>query len=175
MTSRSDLLTRPIWVMRDGTDGQAHDDFARKGRISLESPDVGDLRLLLNDRKLFFEQYRRAYPSASSASAGIKSGELYRFCHQLNWKDVVVCPSRTDGIVRFGRVARVRYRYLIKSNPGHPHTKQVNWFNEDKRKTLPAGVRRAISGRLALYQPSKDAKSLRSFITRSKHPKKVRP
>ncbi len=137
-------------MIRSGPNEQAHLDFLH-GRICLSWSKLGDLRLIEDDRKAFRNEYRRHY-DRGEPDLGRGAGCLYRFVHKMNRQDLVIYPSRTDRLVRVGRV-RGDYEYRPRSNHDYPHVRRVIWKKEFQRNDLPLEIKLAIRRRHALYQP----------------------
>ena len=159
-----DSKRQAIWVIHGGTDEKAHSQFVIEGYASLGWSKCGDLGLFPPDQKAFRERYLSHYPDDTLATAGIRAGELYSFVHEMKVGDSVIYPSRTDRLVRVGRVVG-DYQYKSKHEI-HSHVRKIKWRRRTvQRDGLPSKVRRALSGPRALYQLRKHASDVRKNLS----------
>ncbi len=122
-----------------------------------------DLRKIGAQRKYYKAAFQKRYP-CSAPSVRMRAGELYRFLYELDRKHSVIYLSREDERVYVGRVVG-EYEYRPTLNKVHPHVRKVRWIKKLDAKTLQSDLRRALTGRSALYQPGKSsAKRLREVL-----------
>ena len=145
---------KAMWVIRAGrageTDAAAHDIFARKHLLVLESQKRDDLRKLPEERDSFYAAYRHTHPDDGDVAIRGIGGKFFRFIHEIKSGDIVLYPCRIDKLVYLGFVAGP-YRYNAKEYPDFPHIRKVRWIGSFCKKKLSLGAFRELGGARSLF------------------------
>lgn len=159
--------SRRLWVMRSGRHEEAHDEFVKNRHLALGWRSLGDLARLDGTqeafRRAFREKFCNHHPDQTPAAVRVKAGELFRFVHKLKPNDFVVYPSADHAHVYFGRVIGP-YKFRLGQNPGFPHRRKVTWFRNLPKEAMSSKAKRAIKGRMTLYQPRKYRGALEAML-----------
>jgi restriction system protein len=77
---------------------------------------------------------RAGYPSASPNLIGNWTGQLHRFCHEIQKGDLVLTPLARTNTVAVGKVTG-EYLYRSDLPDGAHHTRPVQWLRHDLART----------------------------------------
>ena len=71
------------WMVRAGEAGWRFEDFERRGVVTIEWPELGDLAEL-KTREDFVERVQSEHPAAKKGRISSAAGQPFRFVHELN-------------------------------------------------------------------------------------------
>jgi predicted Mrr-cat superfamily restriction endonuclease len=146
----------PIWVIRAGRVGEAHELFINRQRIALGRPEIGNLKLLDGTRTSFREAYTKLHESDHPTSIATIASQLFRFVHEMKDEDCVVYPSVKDGKVYFG-VVDGGYMFKSDNAPAFPHRRKVRWLGSVEKKSLSAMARNELRAAKSLFQVKRNS------------------
>lgn len=135
-TSRVNPMTT-LWGIHNDT----HLDLLGGGFISIGWDDMGDLRLVGNDRESMKRRLAEVLPEAKPGAIPVWAGVLIRFAHDMQVGDFVVAPQRSDSTVNLGRITG---DYYFEPNALHGSRRPVAW--------LKSGIPRAQFSQAARYE-----------------------
>lgn len=127
-----------IWGIHPGKHGQAEDLFLRRKVIAIGWPKMGDLGQW-TDRDAFKAAFAETFPDQKPGAIPTKAGQLYRFVHEMQVGDFVVCPLKLVREVRIGKVGG-DYEYLPDVNAQYPNMRKVQWLKGVSRTSFSQGA-----------------------------------
>lgn len=122
-----------VWLIRAGSMSEAEKLLLDSKRLALGPAKVGDVSDL-HDREEYKNRFRMAFPEATGTSIGGGAGQLFRFVIEAKKDDVVVYPSKRDGMIHMGLISG-EYQYRSKDSE-YPHQRKVRWIGSVKRSEM---------------------------------------
>lgn len=153
----------PLWGIHAGRTGDADALFLKKNRIALGWEEMADLSKLAPSRDAFKAAVASCYPSFKAGRVPNSAGQLFRFTHEMKVGDLVIYPSKRDRQVHLGRITG-EYVYDAKTEPGYPHTRQVQWLKHVPRTHFSQGALYEIGSALSLFAVRNYADEFRAAI-----------
>ena len=118
-----------VWLVRAGRHGQ-NEDFAIERRCAVigwdELPDLSGVQ----NRDEIRELLAREHPEASNSSLGVNTGQVWKFCREINEGDLIVLPLKTRSVIAIGRSTGA-YEYKPQNPDGARHTRPLEWLRTD--------------------------------------------
>jgi restriction system protein len=149
------MSEQTIWGIHPGKGGVVEDLFLQRGVIAIGWPNMGDLSQY-PDREAYKSAFSGAYPGEKPGAIPTKAGQLYRFVHEMQVGDLVVCPLKLQREVRIGKTAG-EYQHLPDVNDRYPNMRKVEWLESAPRTTFSQGALYEMGSALTLFQISSHA------------------
>lgn len=113
--------------------------------------EVGDLSSVPPTRDAFKAVISERMPDVDPKTIAGSAGTLYRFVHEIQIGDIVVCPNRGRRTLNIGRVSGP-YEFIVDA-PVHNHRRPVDWLITDaSRDELSAPAQNEISSATTLFR-----------------------
>lgn len=163
------LILKRLWVVRPGKKSQplTQELFLQKSVIALEEPGLGDLRTIKSDRQSFYAAYRRCDPDNTRTGIAGIGGKFFRFAHEMNPGDIVLCPSRTDNCVYVGCI-KSPYRYAPVIDKAFPHQRSVQWRGRFPKAILSEWAQRELGAARTLFEITSHDEEIGNLIKTGK-------
>ena len=139
-----------IWGIHPGKGGAAEDLFIRREVIAIGWPAMGDLSQW-SDREGYKVAFAETYPNEKPGAIPTKAGMLYRFVHEMQLGDLVVCPLKLAREVSIGEVVG-EYQHRPDVNDRYPNMRQVKWLKSVPRTSFSQGALYEMGSALTLFQ-----------------------
>lgn len=139
-----------IWGIHPGKGGAAEDLFVRRKVIAIGWPNIRDLSQW-SDRDAYKAALAQAYPGEKPGAIPTKAGMLYRFVHEMQAGDLVVCPLKLAREVRIGKVTG-EYQYSPDVDARYPNMRKVDWLKSVPRTSFSQGALYEMGSALTLFQ-----------------------
>ena len=123
--------------------------FLKGNVIAIGWHEMGDLRLIKANRDAFKEKYVQVYPDAKKGSIATAAGMLYRFCYEVQVRDYVVFPSKSNREVNIGTVEG-NYVY-DPSQMEYVQTRKVKWLKHLPRMSFSQGALYEIGSAMSFF------------------------
>jgi restriction system protein len=149
------MSEQAIWGIHPGEGGAVEDLFLRRSVIAIGWPNMGDLSQY-PDREAYKASFPGAYPGEKPGAIPTKAGQLYRFVHEMQVGDLVVCPLKLAREVRIGRTVG-EYQHLPDVNARYPNMRKVEWLKSVPRTSFSQGALYEMGSALTLFQISSHA------------------
>jgi len=149
------MSEQTIWAIHPGKGGAAEDLFLRRNVIAIGWPNMGDLSHY-EDREAYKRALPQSYPEEKPGAIPTKAGMLYRFVHEMNVGDLVVCPLKLVQEVRIGRILG-GYEHAPDVDHGYPNMRKVEWGEKVPRTSFSQGALYEMGSALTLFQISAHA------------------
>jgi len=153
-----------FWCVRGGEVGQADRIFLRDGYLAIGWPEVGDLSILVKERKAFSAAVAGAYPNARPGAIPGYAGILYRFAHEMQPGELVIYPSKIDGQFHIGRIAG-EYEYNAERSGDYPNMRKVTWLKTVPRTMFSGGALAECKSLLTVFQIKHHADEFREALS----------
>lgn len=121
------------WLVRCGRRGEHWDVDLAHSVVVVGWSDVGDLSAT-RSRDDIAAKLRDAYPTASPNLISNRTGQLYRFCHEIQKDDLVLTPLGKANTVAVGKVTG-DYAYRADLPEAGRHARPVTWLRTDLART----------------------------------------
>lgn len=143
-------MAQTIWGIHAGRDGEV-DALFKSGFVAIGFQPTPDLRTLPSNREAFKETVRRSFPMMKPNAIPNIAGQLFRFAHELNTKDLIVYRSKVDKMIHIGTdLGEYEYRKDIDSE--FPHVRKVRWIKSLSPLNVTQGAKFEIGSALTLFQ-----------------------
>ena len=149
------MSEQTIWGIHPGKGGAVEDLFLRRNVIAIGWPKMGDLSQY-PDREAYKAAFPGAYPGEKPGAIPTKAGQLYRFVHEMQVRDLVVCPLKLAREVRIGKTVG-EYQHLPDVNARYPNMRKVEWLQSAPRTSFSQGALYEMGAALTLFQISSHA------------------
>ena len=156
------MAEETIWGIHPGARGEAEDLFVRRKVIAVGWAQVGDLHRL-REREDFKGAFVETFPDTKPGAISTGAGQLYRFVHEMQVGDLVVCPSKLAREVRIGRVVG-DYEYMPDANAQYPNMRKVEWLKTVPRTSLSQGALYEMGSALTLFQIKSHADEIMAIM-----------
>ncbi len=117
--------------------------------------EMGDLRVIADDREAFKEKYSKVYPDAKKGSIATSSGMLFRFLHEVQVGDYVVFPSKSNRQINIG-IVESDYIYE-ESAREYVQQRKVKWLKHLPRTFFSQGALYELGSALSFFMVRKYA------------------
>lgn len=141
----SQIEEKKIW----GIHTQDDNLFLHGNVIAIGWKDMGDLRLIGDDRDAFKERYVEVYPDAKKGSVATGAGMLFRFLHEAQIGDYVVFPSKSNRQINIGTIES---DYIYEAD-AHEYVQQrkVKWLKHLPRTSFSQGALYEIGSAMSFF------------------------
>lgn len=141
----SQIEEKKIW----GIHTQDDNLFLYGNVIAIGWKDMGDLRLIGDDRDAFKERYVEVYPDAKKGSVATGAGMLFRFLHEAQIGDYVVFPSKSNRQINIGTIES---DYIYEAD-AHEYVQQrkVKWLKHLPRTSFSQGALYEIGSAMSFF------------------------
>jgi len=156
------MLEQTIWAIHPGKGGAAEDLFLRRNVIAIGWPSMGDLSQF-GDREAYKAAFAEAHPGEKPGAIPTKAGQLYRFVHEMQLGDLVVCPLKLVREVRIGKITG-EYQHLPNVDARYPNTRKVEWLKGVPRTSFSQGALYEMGAALTLFQISSHADEVMALL-----------
>lgn len=144
-------MAEPVtWGIHPGAYGEAENLFIRPNVIAIGWREMGDLNQWI-DREAYKSAFAETFPDQKPGAIPTKAGQLYRFVHEMQVGDFVVCPLKLAREVRIGRIVG-DYEYLPEVNARYPNMRKVEWLETVPRTSFSQGALYEMGSALTLFQ-----------------------
>ena len=140
-----------VWGIHAGRTGDAHNLFLKKNVVALGWPDVGDLSKVPPARDAFKAAVLKTYPDIKPGALPSSAGQLYRFVHEMQARDIVVYPSKIDHQMHLGRVEGDYYFSTVAAEH-YVNQRPVKWLKSLPRTHFTQGALYETGSALSLFQ-----------------------
>jgi len=144
------MTEQVIWGIHPGKRGEAEDLFIHREVIAIGWSNMGDLSQWA-DRDAYKSAFAEMYPDEKPGAIPTKAGQLYRFVHEIQIGDLVVCPLKLVREVRIGRVVG-EYQYAPDVDARYPNIRKVKWLKSVPRTSFSQGALYEMGSALTLFQ-----------------------
>ena len=110
---------------------------------------MGDLRLIEASRDGFKDKYMQTYPDAKKGSIATGAGMLFRFCYEVQIRDYVIFPSKSNREVNIG-IVEGDYVY-DPSQVEYVQTRKVKWLKHLPRMSFSQGALYEIGSAMSFF------------------------
>jgi restriction system protein len=124
--------------------------FLHRNLLAIGWPDVGDLTSLSTQEKAR-AAVTAAYPDMKPGAVPGSAGQIRRFAHEMKVGDLIIYPSRIDGLYHLGRVTGP-YRHDPTVDGHYCNVRPVEWIKSVPRNLLSLGARHEAGGILTVFQ-----------------------
>jgi restriction system protein len=156
------MSEQAIWGIHPGRAGAAEGLFVRRSVIAIGWPKMGDLSQY-GDREAYKAAFPDAYPGQKPGAIPTKAGQLYRFVHEIQLGDLVVCPLKLVRQVSIGKVVG-EYEHLPDLNNDYPNMRKVDWLESVPRTSFSQGALYEMGSALTLFQISSHADEVHAIL-----------
>jgi 5-methylcytosine-specific restriction protein B len=112
--------------------------------------EIGDLSQIAATRDAFKAVVAKQMPQLDEAKIPSNAGTLYRFVHEIQVGDIVVCPNRSLSTIDIGTVSGA-YEFHPESSV-HKHWRPVNWIRTGvARSELSSAAQNEIGSATTLF------------------------
>lgn len=126
------------------------DLFIPNGIIGIGWEEMGDIKLVGNNREDIKKKYATVYPDASAGSMATCSGMLYRFAYEVQVGDYIVYPSKVDRKINIGIIESDYYHE--KEENVYTHRRKVKWLKSFPRTDFSQGALYEVGSALTFFQ-----------------------
>ncbi len=112
--------------------------FQEKDIIAIGWKEMGDLRLIEDNREAFKEIYAEKYGNVKKRSIANGVGMLFRFLYEAKVGDYVIHPSKTDRMINIG-IIESEYEYN-PNNGEYVQERKVKWLKKLPRTNFTQGA-----------------------------------
>lgn len=151
-----------IWGIHPGRHGGAEDLFLRRNVIAIGWGDMGDLSQW-SDREGYKVAFADTYPNEKPGAVPTKAGMLYRFVHEMQLGDLVVCPLKLVREVSIGEVVG-EYQHRPDVNDRFPNMREVKWVKTVPRTSFSQGALYEMGSAMTLFQISSHADEVLAIL-----------
>jgi restriction system protein len=149
-----DKTQLPSIFMVRAEGGRYSHAFLQHGYVGIGWLEVFDLSSFADTAKSGLRQlYEKQYPDASSASAAVNVGQIFRFLNDLHVGAYVVTPWQDGSQLLVGQITGP-YKYVPdQTDTPYPHRKPVEWFSEKLiRSELSIKAQNTLGSLLTVFQ-----------------------
>ena len=143
-------MGQSIWVVRPGRKGAAKELFFEKDVVALRDDRMDDLMLLQEDRDTFKIVFQRQHPESTSTAVKGIAGKFFRFAHEMEVGEYVLCPLTKDRVLHVG-VIQGPYRFVKRERSEYPHQRNVKWVYEVPFNDLSQAARYELGAARTLF------------------------
>ena len=162
------MAEQVIWGIHPGKGGAAEDLFVLRKVIAIGWPNMGDLSQW-SDREAYKAALAQAYPDEKPGAIPMKAGMLYRFVHEMQIGDLVVCPLTLAREVSIGQVVG-EYQHRPDTDDRYPNMREVKWQKSVRRTTFSQGALYEMGAALTLFQIESYADEVVAILKDEKPP-----
>ena len=159
---RGAMSEQTIWGIHPGKGGAAEDLFVRRKVIAIGWANMGDLSQW-SDREAFKAAFSEVYTDEKPGAIPTKAGQLYRFVHEMQRGDLVVCPLKLVREVRIGKVVG-EYQHVPDLDDRYPNMRKVEWLESVPRTGFTQGALYEMGSALTLFQISSHADEIIALL-----------
>ena len=152
-----------LWGIHAGRTGDADSLFLRESLVAIGWEEMGNLSVLPADREAFKTAVAKAYPDCKPGAVPNYAGQLYRFVHEIQSKDLILYPSKRDRQIHIRRVDGP-YTYNTKISQGYPNQRAVKWLKVVPRDHFSQGALYEIGSAMSLFQVRNYADEFRATL-----------
>lgn len=130
------ILTKTcnIWLVRSGSDGEAHELFVSRQMVGLGWPEIGDLRRF-HDKEELFDSFLSSYPRVGEGAVKGYVSQLFRFCKEVGINDGIIYPVKGSKSIYLGLI-KSDYFFRPEESDERRHLRSVEWLSIADRKEL---------------------------------------
>lgn len=136
------------WMVRAGEAGWRFEDFERRGVVTIEWPELGDLAEL-KTREDFVRRVEQEHPAAKKGWIPSAAGQPYRFAREFKIGDSVVTYNPAERAYLVGKIVS-DYQYSTQY-ADHPHSRNVEWRGRVDRDLLSVSTRNSLGAISTLF------------------------
>ncbi len=149
-----------IWGIHND---QPHLDLVGNGFISVGWDEVGDIRLIGNDKEALKACLTSVYPDGKSGAIPVWAGVLLRFVYEMQPGDLVIYPYKPDATLNFGRITG-DYEFHADQKL-QPNRRKVEWLKTGVPRALfSQSARYEVGSAVTLFKVKHNADEFRAFI-----------
>jgi restriction system protein len=156
----------PIWVIRAGRNGEAHDLFVHSQQLALGRPEMGNLKQLNGTRESFKDAYTSLHPQDHPTGIATIASQLFRFVHEMKSGDHVVYPYVEDGKLYLGFV-NGPYVFKADVEPNYPHRRKVRWIGSVEWGTVSQMAKNELRAAKSLFQVKRNCPEVLAMFGRA--------
>jgi len=123
---------------------------------------MGDLNQW-TDREGYKAAFAERFSNQKPGAIPTKAGQLYRFVHEMQPGDFVVCPLKLVREVRIGKVVS-EYEYQPDVNARYPNMRKVEWLKTVPRTSVSQGALYELGSALTLFQVKRHADEIMGIL-----------
>lgn len=154
-------MTQPvIWGIHND---QPQLGLVENNFISVGWAEVGDVRVIGEDKEALKTLIAGAYPDAKHGAIPVWAGVLLRFAYEMKPGDLVIYPYKPDSTLNFGRIEG-DYTFDAAAAT-HPHRRQVTWLQTGiPRAQFSKSARYEIGSAVTLFKVKNHADEFHTFL-----------
>jgi restriction system protein len=120
---------KPAWQVRAGRQGERDRESLEEGLTIVGWGGIPDLSRY-STRDALKAAVKEIYPQRSNSVIGNWTGQLWRFCQEMNEGDLIVMPLKSTRRFAIGEITG-QYRYRPDATPDFQHARPVRWLRTD--------------------------------------------
>ncbi|MCP4365303.1 MAG: restriction endonuclease [Planctomycetes bacterium] len=114
-----------LWLVRAGKHGEQEQGALDNNVVTIGWDQLKDLSNL-KDKESLAELYSKTYPVEKKTAASIRTGQVWRFIHEIQKGDLVALPLKTQSAIAIGKV-KSDYEYKELTD-NIRHIRHVEWL-----------------------------------------------
>jgi restriction system protein len=141
-----------VWGFHGGEAARNNSPFFTSRCIAIGWAPSRDLSKLAPERPAFREMVNESWPARAAKGAnsvGVAAGQLFRFVHEINARDLIMFPIKR-GDVRLAIVTGP-YRHDLLTLPEYPHKRSVRWLGSMPKTAFSPEAMRELGSALTLF------------------------
>ncbi len=131
-----------VWVVRAGSESEAHGLFIDTSSIGARWSRLGNLNQYANQSELA-KAFLLQYSNITRGAAVVYASQLFNFAHAIKKGDSVIYPVKQSKTVFVGCVTG-DYQYNLIHSSEWPHLRKVNWLKEVDRTNFSKALLQRI-------------------------------
>lgn len=144
-----------LWTIRAGRYGEQEQTCLKENLVTIAWNELPDLRKF-KTREELTDEYQKIYSEESTAQAGIRIGQVWRFANEIAIGDLVALPSKAQPTIHIGEVVE-NYRYKsISKGQNVIHQLPVKWLKEIPRVEFDQDILYSFGSLLTVSKVSRE-------------------
>ena len=148
-TGAKEIVTEgsSFWVVR-AESGRYTPHFVRSGIVAIGWEELGDFRAL--EREELRSKIDATY-GGSPQSVAAKTGQLWRFVHEISEGDYVLTPNHAAGTHLVGQVISPALWEAKPADECYQTRRKVQWVAEIEKAEMTAPLRLSLNSSLTVF------------------------
>ncbi len=126
------------------------DDFVAESIVAIGWSQAGDHTLAKSKRELI-DHFDNVFSDRTPRQNQVGAGQVWRFLHEVEIGDLVVCYDPSNRIYHVGEIAGAP-QFQPDRIESLPTTRSVRWLGEVARDSLSAGTRNSLGAIMTLFK-----------------------